>query len=106
MSFKDGVSASVHVAVTTLGNGEVKHDIEDILNFKQVKRKFVRPATNIDQSLHKQQIHIERDILNLPNFNQVKRKTVIPASTIDQFLKIKGHIDDETKCDSHTTKKP
>lgn len=33
------------------GKLEVQHDIEDILNFKQVKRNLVRPATNIDQSL-------------------------------------------------------
>ncbi|KAH0716259.1 hypothetical protein KY284_009164 [Solanum tuberosum] len=39
MSFKEGVTASVHVTGTTLGNGEVQHDIEDLLNVKQVKRK-------------------------------------------------------------------
>ncbi|KAH0746229.1 hypothetical protein KY285_007886 [Solanum tuberosum] len=50
-SFKEGVVASVHVTGTTLGNGEVRHDIEDLLNFKHVKRKSVRPATTIDQFL-------------------------------------------------------
>ncbi|KAH0773719.1 hypothetical protein KY290_010856 [Solanum tuberosum] len=61
-SFKEGVTASVHVTGTTLGNGEVQHDIEDLLNFKQVKRKSVRPATSIDLFLDKQQIHNEHDI--------------------------------------------
>ncbi|KAH0685855.1 hypothetical protein KY284_016408 [Solanum tuberosum] len=61
-SFKEGVTASVHVTGTTVGNGEVQHDIEDLLNFKQVKRKSVRPATSIDLFLDKQQIHNEHDI--------------------------------------------
>ncbi|WMV24979.1 hypothetical protein MTR67_018364 [Solanum verrucosum] len=61
-SFKEGVTASIHMTGTTLGNGEVQHDIEDLLNFKHVKRKSVRPATNIDLFLDKQQIHNERDI--------------------------------------------
>ncbi|KAH0730621.1 hypothetical protein KY289_001809 [Solanum tuberosum] len=61
-SFKKGVTASVHVTGTTLGNGEVQYDIEDLLNFKQVKRKSVRPATSIDLFLDKQQIHNEHDI--------------------------------------------
>ncbi|KAK6802982.1 hypothetical protein RDI58_000766 [Solanum bulbocastanum] len=53
-SFKEGVTSLVHKTGTTLGNGEVQHDIEDLLNFKQVKRKLVRPATSIDQFLDKQ----------------------------------------------------
>ncbi|KAG5632158.1 hypothetical protein H5410_003875, partial [Solanum commersonii] len=61
-SFKDGVIASVHVTKTTLGNGEVQHDIEDLLNFKHVKRKSVRLATSIDLFLDKQHIHNEHDI--------------------------------------------
>ncbi|KAH0725481.1 hypothetical protein KY284_001346 [Solanum tuberosum] len=61
-SFKKGVTASVHVTGTTLGNGEVQHDNEDLLNFKQVKRKSVRPTTTIDLFLDKQQIHNEHDI--------------------------------------------
>ncbi|KAH0652744.1 hypothetical protein KY289_030422 [Solanum tuberosum] len=61
-SFKEGVTASVHVTGTTLGNGEAQHDIEDLLNFKQVKRKSVRPATSIDLFLDKQYIHNEHDI--------------------------------------------
>ncbi|KAH0714407.1 hypothetical protein KY284_007312 [Solanum tuberosum] len=61
-SFKEGVTASVHVTGTTLGNGEAQHDNEDLLNFKQVKRKSVRPATTIDLFLDKQQIHNEHDI--------------------------------------------
>ncbi|KAH0661432.1 hypothetical protein KY284_026363 [Solanum tuberosum] len=61
-SFEEGVTASIHVTGKTLGNGEVQHDIEDLLNFKQVKRKSVRPATSIDLFLDKQQIHNEHDI--------------------------------------------
>ncbi|KAH0634602.1 hypothetical protein KY290_025112 [Solanum tuberosum] len=61
-SFKEAVTASVHVTGTTLGNGEAQHDNEDLLNFKQVKRKSVRPATTIDLFLDKQQIHNEHDI--------------------------------------------
>ncbi|WMV42634.1 hypothetical protein MTR67_036019 [Solanum verrucosum] len=61
-SFKEGVTASVHVTGTILGNGEVQHDNEDLLNFKQVKRKSVQPSTTIDLFLDKQQIHNEHDI--------------------------------------------
>ncbi|KAH0706173.1 hypothetical protein KY285_010693 [Solanum tuberosum] len=61
-SFKEGVTASVHETGTTLGNEEAQHDNEDLLNFKQVKRKSVRPATTIDLFLDKQQIHNEHDI--------------------------------------------
>ncbi|KAH0767924.1 hypothetical protein KY285_003795 [Solanum tuberosum] len=72
-SFKEGVAASVHVTGTTLGNGEVQHDIKDLLNFKHVKRK------------------------------SVKRKSVIPANSLDQLQKNQGiRIDDEIKRDKHT----
>lgn len=102
-SFKEGVTASVHVTGTTLGNGEVQHDIEELLNFKQVKRKSVLPSTSIDQFLDKQWIHNEHDIHDLPNCKQVKRKSVIQANSLDQFQKNQGiHIDDETKRDNHT----
>ncbi|KAH0732942.1 hypothetical protein KY289_004130 [Solanum tuberosum] len=102
-SFKEGVTASVHVTGTTLGNGEVQHDIEDLLNFKQVKRKSVLPSTSIDQFLDKQWIHNEHDIHDLPNCKQVKRKSIIPANSLDQFQKNQGiHIDDEIKRDNHT----
>ncbi|KAH0709467.1 hypothetical protein KY284_010894 [Solanum tuberosum] len=102
-SFKEGVTVSVHMTGTTLGNGEVQHDIEDLLKFKQVKRKSVRPATSIDQFLDKQQIHNEHDIHDLPNCKQVKRKSIIPANSLDQFQNNQGiHIDDETKRDNHT----
>ncbi|KAG5631062.1 hypothetical protein H5410_002779 [Solanum commersonii] len=57
-----GVTILVHVTGTTLGNGEVQADIQDQLNFKQVKRKSVRPATGIDLFLDKEQIHNEHDI--------------------------------------------
>ncbi|WMV37517.1 hypothetical protein MTR67_030902 [Solanum verrucosum] len=89
--------------VSTLGNGEVQHDIEDLLNFKQVKRKSVRPATSIDQFLDNQRIHNEHNIHDLPNCKKVKRKSVIPANSLDQFQKNQGIcIDDETKRDNHT----
>ncbi|KAH0707725.1 hypothetical protein KY285_010822 [Solanum tuberosum] len=102
-SFKEGVTVSVHMTGTTLRNGEVQHDIEDLLKFKQVKRKSVRPATSIDQFLDKQHIHNEHDIHDLPNCKQVKRKSIIPANSLDQFQNNQGiHIDDETKRDNHT----
>uniref|UniRef100_M1DCT4 Uncharacterized protein n=1 Tax=Solanum tuberosum TaxID=4113 RepID=M1DCT4_SOLTU len=102
-SFKVGVTASVHVTGTILGNGEVQHDIEDLLNFKQVKRKSVLPSTSIDQFLDKQRIHNEHDIHDVPNCKQVKRKSVIPANRLYQFQKNQGiNLADETKCDNHT----
>ncbi|KAH0655637.1 hypothetical protein KY285_030519 [Solanum tuberosum] len=102
-SFKEGVTTSVHLTGTTLGNGEVQYDIEDLLKFKHVKRESVRPATNIDQFLDNQWIHNEHDIHYLPNCKQVKRKSVIPSNSLDQFQKNQGiHIDDETKHDNHT----
>uniref|UniRef100_M1E081 Uncharacterized protein n=1 Tax=Solanum tuberosum TaxID=4113 RepID=M1E081_SOLTU len=85
------------------GNGEVQHDIEDLLNFKHVKRKSVRPATTIDQFLDNQRIHNEHDIHDLPNCKQVKRKSVIPTNSLNQLQKNQGiRIDDETKRDNHT----
>ncbi|KAH0754740.1 hypothetical protein KY290_025010 [Solanum tuberosum] len=102
-SFKEDVVASIHVTRTTLGNGEVQHDIEDLLNFKHVKRKSIRPATTIDQFLDNQRIHNEHNIHDLPNCKQVKRKSVIPTNSLDQLQKNQGiRIDDETKCDNHT----
>ncbi|WMV24438.1 hypothetical protein MTR67_017823 [Solanum verrucosum] len=95
--------STVHVTGTTLGNREVQHDIEDLLKFKQVKRKSVRPATGIDQFLDNQRIHNEHDNHDLPNCKQVKRKSVIPSNSLDQFQKNQGiRIDDETKRDNHT----
>ncbi|KAH0665300.1 hypothetical protein KY285_026506 [Solanum tuberosum] len=38
----------------TLGNAEEQHDIQDLLNFKQLKRKSVLPATSLDQFLEEQ----------------------------------------------------
>ncbi|KAK6784355.1 hypothetical protein RDI58_017810 [Solanum bulbocastanum] len=82
-SFKEGVTASGHMTGRTLGNGEVQYYIENLLNFKQVKRKSFRPATSIAQFMDKQQIHKEHDIHDLPNCKQVKRKSVIPANILD-----------------------
>ncbi|KAK6789489.1 hypothetical protein RDI58_013289 [Solanum bulbocastanum] len=59
MSFKEGVTASVHMTGTTLGNGEVQHDIEDLLNFKQVKRKPTILANSLDQFQNNQGIRID-----------------------------------------------
>ena len=62
-SSKEGATASVHVTGTTLGNEQKQHDNQDLLlrkqhkeddvdhdlpNIKQVKKKSVIPATNID----------------------------------------------------------
>ncbi|KAH0706503.1 hypothetical protein KY290_011075 [Solanum tuberosum] len=102
-SSQKGVTASVHVTGETLGNAEEQHDIQDLLNFKQVKRKSVLPATSLDQFLEEQQLQKEHDINDLPNCKQVKRKSVIPATSLDQFNKKQAiHIGDETKTDNHT----
>ncbi|KAH0643487.1 hypothetical protein KY289_034461 [Solanum tuberosum] len=85
------------------GNAEEQHDIQDLLNFKQLKRKSVLPATSLDQFLEEQQLQKEHDINDLPNCKQVKRKSVIPATSLDQFKKKQAiHIGDETKTDNHT----
>uniref|UniRef100_M1DXM8 Uncharacterized protein n=1 Tax=Solanum tuberosum TaxID=4113 RepID=M1DXM8_SOLTU len=104
MSSKKGVTASVHVTGETLGNAEEQHDIQDLLNFKQVKRKSVLPATSLDQFPEEQQLQKEHDINDLPNYKQVKRKSVIPAASLDQFFLKKQaiNIGDETKIDNHT----
>ncbi|KAH0667865.1 hypothetical protein KY285_029071 [Solanum tuberosum] len=87
--------------ILTLGNAEEQHDIQDLLNFKRVKRKSVLPATSLDQFLEEQQLQKEDDINDLPNCKQVKRKSVIPATSLDQFKKKQAtHIGDETKIDN------
>ncbi|KAK6782339.1 hypothetical protein RDI58_020135 [Solanum bulbocastanum] len=101
-SSNKGVTASVHVTGETLGNAEEQHDIHDLLNFKQVKRKSVLPATSLDQFLEEQLLQKEHDIHDLPNRKQVKRNSVIPATSLDQFKKKQAiHIGDETKTDNH-----
>ncbi|KAH0652851.1 hypothetical protein KY289_030529 [Solanum tuberosum] len=70
-SSKKGVTTSVHVTRETLGNAEEQHDIQDLLNFKQVKRKLVLPATSLDQFLEEQQLQKEHDIHDLPNCKQL-----------------------------------
>ncbi|KAH0775130.1 hypothetical protein KY290_012267 [Solanum tuberosum] len=72
-SSQKGVTASVHVTGETLGNAEEQHDIQDLLNFKQVKRKSVLPATSLDQFLEEQQLQKEHDINDLPNCKQPKK---------------------------------
>ncbi|KAH0747456.1 hypothetical protein KY285_009113 [Solanum tuberosum] len=69
-SSQKGVTASVHVTGETLGNAEEQHDIQDLLNFEQVKRKSVLPATSLDQFLEEQQLQKEHDINDLPNCKQ------------------------------------
>ncbi|KAL3358930.1 hypothetical protein AABB24_015827 [Solanum stoloniferum] len=103
-SSKEGVTSSVHVIGTTLGNGEEQHDIQDLLSFKQVKKKLVVPATSVDQFLKKQEIHKEHDIdHDLPNKKQVKKKSLIPGTSLDQFQKQQGIvIGDERKQINHT----
>ncbi|KAG5610759.1 hypothetical protein H5410_022040 [Solanum commersonii] len=83
-SSKEGVTSSVHVIGITLGNGEEQHDIQDLLNFKQ--------------------IHKEHDIdHDLPNKKQVKKKSLIPTTSLDQFHKQQGIvIGDERKQVNHT----
>uniref|UniRef100_M1DZS4 Ubiquitin n=1 Tax=Solanum tuberosum TaxID=4113 RepID=M1DZS4_SOLTU len=71
-SSQKGVTASVHVTGETLGNAEEQHDIQDLLNSKQLKRKSVLPATSLDQFLEEQQLQKEHDINDLPNCKQSK----------------------------------
>ncbi|KAH0773855.1 hypothetical protein KY290_010992 [Solanum tuberosum] len=82
-SSKKGVTALVHVTGETLDNVEEQHDIQDLLNFKQVKRKSVLTATSPDQFLEEQRLQKEHDIHYQPNCKQVKRKSVIPATSLD-----------------------
>ncbi|KAH0730029.1 hypothetical protein KY289_001217 [Solanum tuberosum] len=98
-----GLSVSVPVIGTTLGNGEEQHDIQDLLSFKQVKNKLVLPATSVDQFLKKQEIHREHDIdHDLPDKKRVKKKSLIPATSLDQFQKQQGiGIGDERKQINH-----
>ena len=67
----------------TFGNSEVQHGIQDQLNFKQVKRKTVIPATSLDQFLAEQWLQKEHDINDLPNCKQYKMKSVIPATSLE-----------------------
>ena len=55
--FNKDVTASAHATGTTLGNGEARHDIFDLRNCKQIKRKPVIPARTLDQFLKDQGIH-------------------------------------------------
>ena len=87
ISSKQGVTDSVYATGETFGNSEVQLVIQDQLNFKQVKRKSVIPATSLDQFLAEQRLQKEHDINDLPNCKQVKRKSI---------------IGDETKTDNHT----
>ncbi|KAH0706328.1 hypothetical protein KY285_010833 [Solanum tuberosum] len=105
-SSKEGVTSSVHVAGTTLGNGEEQYDIQDLLSFKQVKKKLVLPATSIDQFLKKQEIHKEHDIdHDLPN---KKRKQInytvsdveyMPAPSIHEHNKGLDALKDQEEID-------
>ena len=56
-SFNKDVTASAHATGTTLGNGEARHDILDLPNCKQVKRKPFIPASILDQFLKDERIH-------------------------------------------------
>ena len=56
-SFNKDVNASAHATGTTLGNGEARNDILDLLNCKQVKRKPFIPASILDQFLKDERIH-------------------------------------------------
>ena len=56
-SFNKDVTASAHATGTTLGNGEARHDILDLPNCKQAKRKPVIPASTLDLFLKDQGLH-------------------------------------------------
>ena len=83
LSSKQGVTDSVYVTGETFGNSEVQLVIQDQLNFKQVKRKTVIPATSLDQFLAEQRLQKEQDINDLPKCKHVKRKSVIPATNLE-----------------------
>ncbi|KAG5572125.1 hypothetical protein H5410_061891 [Solanum commersonii] len=51
---------------------EEQHDIQDLLNFKQVKRKSVLLATSSDQFLEEQRLQKEHDIHDLLNYDETK----------------------------------
>ncbi|KAH0757820.1 hypothetical protein KY290_021313 [Solanum tuberosum] len=88
-----GVTASVHVIAETLGNTEEQHDIQDLLNFKQVKRKSVLPATSLDQFQEEQQLQKEHDINDLPNCNtKVEGKKWVITGLHDAWRRHKQKI--------------
>ncbi|KAG5588094.1 hypothetical protein H5410_048528 [Solanum commersonii] len=64
--FKEGVTASVHVTGTTLGNEEEQHDIQDLLSFIQVKRKLKEHDIDHDLPNIKQVNHIVADVECMP----------------------------------------
>ena len=103
MSSNENVTSSVHVIGTTLCNGEEQHEIQDLLNFKLVKRKLVLPATSVEQFLKDQEIHKEHDIDNdLPTKKHIKKKSLIPPPSLDKFKKQQGIvIGDERKQINH-----
>ncbi|KAK6803140.1 hypothetical protein RDI58_000924 [Solanum bulbocastanum] len=98
---KQRLFQSVHMTGTTLGNVVVQHDIEDLLNFKQVKRKSVRPATSIAQFLDKQQIHNEHDIYDIPNFKQraAKDNNEEPSKP-EMFIATRTKVGKDIKADA------
>ena len=56
-SFNNDFTAWTHATGITLGNGEAWHDILDLRNYKQVKRKSVIPDSTLDQFQKDQGIH-------------------------------------------------
>ncbi|KAG5587445.1 hypothetical protein H5410_047879 [Solanum commersonii] len=84
---KKGVTASVHVTGTTLGNGEEQHNNQDLLSFKQ-------PLVLI--GLPKQQIHKEHDIdHDLPNKKEVKKSPYRLLVLIGQTTRDSHRVDVE-----------
>ena len=70
-SFNKDVTASAHATGTTLGNGEARHDILDLPNCKQVKRKMIIPASTLDQFLKDQGIHKDDETKRYNNTTSV-----------------------------------
>ena len=95
MSSKRGVTDSVYVTGETFGNSEVQHGIQDQLNFKQVKRKSVIPATSLDQFLAEQWLQKEHDINDLPNCKQVQRKSIIGNETKTDHHRVADDLVDQ-----------
>ncbi|XP_049364749.1 uncharacterized protein LOC125829584 [Solanum verrucosum] len=98
-SFKEGVTASVHVTGTTLGNGEVQHDIEDLLNFKQSKflipvegKKWVMTGLRDAWRRHKQKIKEKFFDKNSTLEDMLaKRPDGIPDNQFRQLIKYWKH---------------
>ncbi|KAH0710903.1 hypothetical protein KY284_012330 [Solanum tuberosum] len=96
-SSKEGVTSSVHVTGTTLGNGEEQYDIQDLLSFKQVKNKSLIPATSLDQ-FQKQQGIVIGDEGKQINYT-ISDVEYMPAPSIHEHNKGLDALEDQEEID-------